>query len=448
VNFSLSTGFAQSDPYSIDTSSISLPLAHDIELLATPQQLSQFGAGMLAVARSDGRGSTIRFIDLDRSRVLAFGDEDDQVSAPAFSPDGSSLAFVKKQLGIDKVFVSRWDGQLQRQLSATRLTEGNPSWFPDGDRVVFFAEDSNGQRELVSASGFDVPPIALLQLTNLGGRNTTPVVSPDGRYIAFSTDRFFPGWDVCFLESRNSREICPFPRTSNSFCRPHWSPSGDSLVFSMDSVTGIDLFLYSTVTGAVRRVTDLPFNEYDAVFSPDGRSIAFVNNPQGMTRYEVWLLRLSDLAVIRLARSTGSLRYLSWVDNRPYSIAPPDLCPDDPSKLEPGSCGCGFLEPADGSGGVCDTSTQAVQPPSPPEVRFAKVSARIYSVSVKVSSGATSPYRFVRQMGKREFVSRSRGVRVRYRMAKGRRVRFAWQGANTLRSEWTPWMRVGESSRR
>ena len=106
------------------------------------------------------------------------------------SPDGDGLLALgfpqKGHEGQFDLYVIREDGSEPVQLTDDEVVEHEPSWSPDGSRIVFAAGEDDLSQDIyvMDADGSDVR-----RLTDWEGLDFLPVWSPDGRWIAFSSDR-------------------------------------------------------------------------------------------------------------------------------------------------------------------------------------------------------------------------------------------------------------------
>lgn len=295
--------------------------------------------GMLAVTLVRGTHRAIRFIDLEQHRALEFPSPVPNAGFPSFSPNGDSITFVGETRRGNEIFTSAWNGGDVTRVTFNSVNDGNPSFTIEGDAVIYFSELRRYKSEIFST--LLEAPYTRTQLTAVGGGNTTPHESPDNRFLLYTTDRYAPAWNICLIDQSTKNETCPFRGGKTSNCRANWSPDGSRFVYTLERGPAVDLHLYTVATRASEKITRLPHKEYDAVWSPDGDYIAFAHDPKGTLTYDVKIIRLSDKAIIPVAKATsGSLRYLSWTTARPFMLAA-DLCPTDPAKTKPGSCGCG-----------------------------------------------------------------------------------------------------------
>ena len=192
-------------------------------------------------------------------------------SQSSFSPDGRQLAFTAQRAGKDVLYlldvrrrktVKRFDLPLEGILS--------PSWSPDGKRIVFTGNDG-GITDLyvVDADGRN-----FRQLTDDVYGDLQPSWSPDGRTIAFASERGpqasyellrYGKWRISTLDIETGT-ITVVPGQSGMNINPVWAPDGRSIAFVSDR-TGIqNLFLYdldarehyqlTNVVGAVTAATE------------------------------------------------------------------------------------------------------------------------------------------------------------------------------------------------
>ncbi len=106
-------------------------------------------------------------------------------NAPAWSPDGTQIAYTTNQDKQREIYVMNADGSSSRRLTHRPGNDGGPHWLPDGQHIIF-ASDQNGY----NVFSLDVTTGDVRNLTNLvesGAWNVT--VSPDGKQIAYATGR-------------------------------------------------------------------------------------------------------------------------------------------------------------------------------------------------------------------------------------------------------------------
>ncbi|MFN2433270.1 MAG: DPP IV N-terminal domain-containing protein [Gemmatimonadota bacterium] len=166
----------------------------------------------------------------------------------AFSHDGEYLAFTAKAGAEDALYVMRIDGEDIVEEHRFGL-EGvlTPSFSPDDARIVFAGLDG-GLTDLfvVNRDGTN-----LRRLTEDAYMERDPVFSPDGRRIAFSTDRG-PGTDLQLLTFRDpvigvydleQGSISILPGQAGKNINPQWSPDGRAVAYISDRTGVSNIFL-------------------------------------------------------------------------------------------------------------------------------------------------------------------------------------------------------------
>lgn len=118
------------------------------------------------------------------------------LTTPSWSPDGKQLVFTGYDGGITDLFVVNADGSGLRRLTNDKYADLQPAWGPDG-KTIAFATD-RGSKTDFDALKFGNMRIALFHLDKgtielLGhmdqGKNIDPAWAPDGRSLAFVSDR-------------------------------------------------------------------------------------------------------------------------------------------------------------------------------------------------------------------------------------------------------------------
>ncbi len=137
--------------------------------------------------------------------------------SPAVSPDGNYIAFVSDRGGSPQIYIMNRDGSNIRRLTFEGSYNTSPSWSPKGDRIVFVGQRGRNQIFTIKPDRTEIT-----QLT-VSGNNEDPSFSPDGRYIAFSSDRDgMKGIYIMRANGESQRRITP--RSLTAF-GPSWSPN-------------------------------------------------------------------------------------------------------------------------------------------------------------------------------------------------------------------------------
>jgi hypothetical protein len=184
-------------------------------------------------------------------------------SAGAWDRSGRQLALGAVSKGRPLlVLLDAQSGERVREVPFPRLGEiYTPSFSPDGNRVVFSAL-AGGVTDLYV---YDLQKEALRQITDDAYADLQPAWSPDGRTIAFVTDRY--STQLPTLSAGNYRlaavdvetaEVRPLPgfeRAKN--INPQWSPSGRSVYFLSDTSGPTNIYRIDLADGGLYQLTDL-----------------------------------------------------------------------------------------------------------------------------------------------------------------------------------------------
>jgi Tol biopolymer transport system component len=181
-------------------------------------------------------------------------------SAGAWDHAGQRFAFAALQHGEPLLTIlSMPDGNIAREDTFPALDQiFDPTWSPAGDRIAFSGL-SGGVTDLYV---FDLETAALRRLTTDGFADLQPSWSPDGRTLAFTTDRFTSSLEALTfgdyrlaaldLESGALRELPSIVGAKN--IDPQWI--GQDLLFIADADGVSNVFRLDVAAGSVHRLTN------------------------------------------------------------------------------------------------------------------------------------------------------------------------------------------------
>jgi Tol biopolymer transport system component len=211
----------------------------------------------------------------------AVGSPDDRAPAAAVRLDTSNrIAFVKGNSSPHLALMDRSGGNL------VELTwchpDGSPAFTPDGRRIVFADDDPVGQPDLwvVDTDGQN-----LARLTTAPERDVDPSVSPDGRLVAFTSNRG-TGHGVYLMPISGESARHPATRLARGW-DPAFSPDGRRLALVRRDVDGSTSIWTMDLQGRDRvRLTRGPGGwQAGPSYSPDGTKIAYSSDGA------IWLMR-------------------------------------------------------------------------------------------------------------------------------------------------------------
>ena len=188
---------------------------------------------------------------------------------PAWSADGTKIAFVSGRTGSADIFVMNADGSGTRALTATKQNDSHPTWEPSGGRVAF-ARD--GDIYLVDSTGG-----APEKISDVLVEESDPAWSPDGAWIAYV--RRTPGTaiqNVWVMRSDGSERRALTKQDGRAFT-PAWAPDSSRIVFATnaESDEAYELFTVGLDGKGLQRVTPTAGDNFEPSWSPDGSKIAY-----------------------------------------------------------------------------------------------------------------------------------------------------------------------------
>lgn len=218
-------------------------------------------------------------MDPDGSGQTALSNTPLTDTEPAWSPDGTQIAFRQCDPVFCHIVVMNADGSDQTEIH----NEGfSPAWSPDGTQIAFIVQlkgDFSREVYVMNADGSGVT-----RLTNDPFSDMQPAWSPDGTQIAFSTGRPGSGGFDIYVMNADGSDLTNLTNAEGLDINPDWSPDGTQIAFTAVGPNGVDIFVMNADGSGRTNLTNNSIFEDRAAWSPDGSMIAFETTPTGTSQ--------------------------------------------------------------------------------------------------------------------------------------------------------------------
>ena len=231
---------------------------------------------------------------------------------PAWSPDGSRIAYYTNRDGNYEIYTVNVDGSGEQRLTNNEFGDGEMAWSPDGSKIAFssnrsgssalYLMNADGSNQALLSEGVlghapawsplentiafegrieDNNDIFLIDVDGSSGTRLTanpandfrPTWSPDGRQIAFSTKRTEKY--SLFVMNIDGSDLKPLVSEGTHAVSPMWSPDGKTLLFTKVG-DGASIYTLDLATGQQKRITAGSALDNTVSWSPDGKQFAYL----------------------------------------------------------------------------------------------------------------------------------------------------------------------------
>ena len=271
--------------------------------------------------------------------------------APTFSPDGNQLAFIRSSVaGVsnDVYVMSSRGGHPKRLTFDNRPIMGPPTWTADSRELIFSSNrgaatglwrvlatgclpepvagtvgeatwpsiPSNGKNMLVYEQGLSKTNIWRLKLkdeihldsqasplVSEKGNKMRPQLSPDGKKIAFESDRL-GFWDIwtCDLEKGDCDQVTSLHGTAG---RARWSPDGRYIAFEFHPNEHSEVYVVEVPGGIPHILPTVPgADNLSPSWSRDGKWLYFASK-HGSDPFQIWKTTVQGGAPVQLTVRGG-----------------------------------------------------------------------------------------------------------------------------------------------
>ena len=208
---------------------------------------------------------------------------------PMATADGSKIFFVSDRSGTQNIWAMA-RGQQAKQV--TNFTDGRVLWASmsyDGQEIVFNRNFKIAKVKTADGKVTDVPitlrgaaSSPMVEHLSLGTQIRELVLSPDGKKVAVTARG-----EVFAASAKDGGEAVRVTNTVAPESFVAWSPDSKRLVYSSERDDAMNIYQYDFTTDTETQLTRGAGQNTSPLFSPDGKSLAFIRDSRALFIYDV-----------------------------------------------------------------------------------------------------------------------------------------------------------------
>ena len=260
-------------------------------------------ATRIAYVTKLGKRYALQVADADGFNPQTVVSSNEPVISPAWSPDGSQLAYVSFEKKKPVVYVQSLTSGSRQVLANFKGNNSAPAWSPDGSKLaIVLTYGANSQVHTINVNGS-----GLKLVTKSTAIDTEPVFSPDGNWIYFSSDRGGKPQIYKVPVAGGTPSRVTFEGGYN--VSPKFSPDGKYLAYIRNDGGKFRVAVQDMATGQVQLLSEGSQDESPS-FAPNSRVILYATKVRG--RGALAAVSLDGKIRQRLNDATGDAREPAW----------------------------------------------------------------------------------------------------------------------------------------